>query len=67
MRYDPGGQGIQLLHRSLRFLRMALMALEVSAGGAVWAGANRREGCIALLCWVEVELFRVFIVLAECR
>jgi hypothetical protein len=63
MRYDPGDQGIQLLHRYLRVLRTALIALEVLAGGTVWSGANRREGCVALVCRVEVEL--LFIVLAE--
>ena len=35
MRYDPGGQGIQLLHRLLRFLHVANMALEVLSGGTV--------------------------------
>ena len=46
MRYDPRGQGIQLLHRYLRFSRTAFVALKVSAGGTVWSGANRRAECL---------------------
>lgn len=43
MRYDPGGQGIQLLHRYLRFLHAARMALEVFSGGTVWSGLAPTE------------------------
>ena len=43
MRYDPGGQGIQLLYRLLRVLHAARMALEVFSGGTVWSGLAPTE------------------------
>ena len=50
MRYDPGGQGIQLLHRLLGMLHAALMTLEVflGRGRVAWHQQKRRVCCVGL-------------------